>query len=196
MGLVGLRPQNFMLSHFLPSSPPSLLAIFCSFPLKPYHPRRLCGCDDMTKKNPMKWSNPRFANPETKQPLLTRRLSQPPDAFKQRAPRGFLSSSHFICQKCFQTTSFFNILIFAKTFKQLSNNELLKVFLPSSHFYHLHIFLTILTLFYHPHIYQDFHFLNQVPTIAFRQLRELDHVNLNQVIKTSSFLNLFYFGPT
>ena len=96
-------------------------------------------------KNPMKWWNPRFANPETKQPLLTRRLSQPPDAFKQRAPRGFFyhphisfAKHHHICQD-FQTTfkqraprGFFTILTFHLP-KMLSNNELLEVFLPSSH---------------------------------------------------------------
>ena len=152
MGLVGLRPQNFMLSHFIPSSPPSLLAIFCSFPLKPYHPRRLCGCDDMTKIPGLQTLRPNSLS-SLAGSLNHLMLSN------NELLEVFLPSSHFICQKCFQTTS-------------------------SSRF------------FYHPHICQDFHFLNQVPTIAFRQLRELDHVNLNQVIKTSSFLNLYYSGTT
>ena len=50
LGLVGLRPQNFMLSHFPPPSPPSQLGIFCLSPLKTYHSLRPCwSCDDMTK---------------------------------------------------------------------------------------------------------------------------------------------------
>ena len=45
----------------------------------------------LTKKLLKEWLCSRFANTASKQSLLPGRLSQPPDAFKQRAPRGFTS---------------------------------------------------------------------------------------------------------
>ena len=117
----------------------------------------------------MIWLCSRFANTSSKQSLLTRGLPQPPDAFKQRAPRGF--TSHLPGSLYFLWYRFSIIVTFAGIVTKYHPFISFHIgFPPSSHLPGLSPNIILLLP------------LIQVPTIAFRQLRELDHVNLNQVI--------------